>query len=92
MPSVINDEVTSGFIGLTDVLAFLKEITPEIEKSAPIAANTTDTIILMAKGVPFPGKIIDINHIMVAKSKRSNNGGIFSSSIDIFIRRIHLDD
>ena len=42
--------VASGLSGLTYVLAFLKEITPEIEKYAPLAANEAETIILSAKG------------------------------------------
>ena len=49
MPSVTSDEEAFGLSGLTDVLAFLKEITPEIEKNDPIAAKETEAIILNAK-------------------------------------------
>ena len=82
MPSVTNVEVTSGFVGLTDVFAFLKDITPAIEKKAPIPAKTTEAKTLNNKGALNPGRNNVINHMIIAKIASKSSGGIFSSSSD----------
>jgi len=50
MPMAKRAVAALGVVGLTLVLAFLKDTTPEIEKIVPVAARAVKMVALRMKG------------------------------------------
>jgi hypothetical protein len=80
MPEQTNEDVVSGFIGLTVVLARRNETTPVRLKPAPARAIVTAAATRMNAGISSNGATKKIPHMAPAISTATAGGGILSSS------------
>src|SRR5260370_9915505 len=80
MPEQTNEDVVSGFIGLTVVLARRNEITPARLKLPPTRAIVTVAATRMNAGTSSNGATMEIPHMAPAISTATAGGGILSSS------------
>jgi len=70
-------------MGLTEVLAFLKDTTPEREKQVPMVIRETEAPNLNRSEVQTPGNSEEPAHISMAKTTVTKTGGIFKSNFYI---------
>lgn len=80
MPEQTNEDVVSGFIGLTVVLARRNEMIPARLKPPPIRAIVAAAAARMNADTSSNGAIKELPHIAPASSTATAGGGILSSS------------
>src|SRR5665647_2299680 len=80
MPEQTNEDVVSGFIGLTVVLARRNEMTPARLKPPPARAIASAAATRMNMGASSNGATKEIPHMAPAISTATAGGGILSSS------------
>jgi hypothetical protein len=91
MPEQTNEDVVSGFSGLTVVLARRNEMTPAMLKPKPARATITAVATRMNAGNSSNGRTKEIPHMAPAINTVTAGGGIFSSSVRIVRNMRHND-
>src|SRR3989344_62848 len=80
MPEQTNEDVVSGFIGFTVVLARRNEMTPARLKPPPAKAIASAAATQVIAGTSSNGATKEIPHMAPAISIATAGGGILSSS------------
>src|SRR5207249_8131446 len=80
MPDTTNEDVDSGFMGLTVVPARLNEVIPNPIMTTPATATVTEKKRCAGNMSPNAGMAHEASHMSAAMRRPTARGGIFNSS------------